>query len=107
MLYGTIFTEQYMTQYLDVMIPHLLSSAVATLPEDESVSKIIRRILHLIGRYCEVSAYSHIMTSALKGELIQNEEFLKAAMKGLTQLVHGAFEAIPQGTGLCHKKTQI
>ena len=29
MLYGTIFTENYMTQYLNDMLPHLFSSALA------------------------------------------------------------------------------
>ena len=72
MVYGVIFTENYMTQYLDVMLPHLFSSAIATQPEDEPVAALIRRTLHLIGRYCSVSAYEHIIASALKGELVQN-----------------------------------
>jgi len=48
-----------------------------------------------LGRYCEVSAYLHIMTSAVKGELVQNEEFLKATLKGLAKLIEGNFEDIP------------
>jgi len=31
-LYGVIYTEQYMSQYLDVMLPHLFSSCVAIQP---------------------------------------------------------------------------
>lgn len=96
-----------MTQYLDVMLPHLLSSIIANSPEDRPVADIICKTLHLIGRYCEVSSYVHIMGSALKGELVQNEEFERGAMKGLTQLVNGCFEGVPAKTGLCHKKGQI
>jgi hypothetical protein len=72
MLFGTIFTENYMTQYLDVMLPHLLSSILPIQPEDKPLADTIRTILYYVGRYCEVSAYQHIITSALKGELIQN-----------------------------------
>lgn len=96
-----------MTQYLDVMLPHMLSSACAERQEDEPVAALIRRTLHFLGRYCEVSAYQHLIASALRGELVQNGEFLRAALKALTQLVNGAFEAIPDNTGLCLKKPQI
>ena len=72
MLYSTIFTENYMTQYLDVLIPHLLSSVIPLSIEDAPISENIFKIICYIGRYCEVSAYYHIVASALKGELIQN-----------------------------------
>ena len=49
----------------------------------------------------------HIVTSALKGELIQNEDFLRAALRGLAALINGAFESIPADTGLARKKTQV
>jgi hypothetical protein len=32
---------------------------------------------------------------------------LKASLRGLAALISGAFESIPEGTGLCHKKEQI
>ena len=96
-----------MTQYLNDMLPHLFSSALAQRPEDKGVADILCRTLHLIGRYCEVPAYLHIISSSLRGELVQNGEFLKASLKSLTHLVNGAFEAIPDNTGLCHKTTQI
>jgi hypothetical protein len=57
MLFGTIFTENYMTQYLDVMLPHLLSSILPIQPEDKPLADTIRTILYYVGRYCEVSAY--------------------------------------------------
>jgi hypothetical protein len=107
MLFGTIFTENYMTQYLDVMLPHLLSSILPLQPEDKPVADIVYKIVAYLGRYCEVSAYLHIMASALKGELIQNEDFLRASLRGLAALISGAFEAVPEGTGLCHKKEQV
>ncbi len=56
-----------MTQYLDVMLPHLLSSILPIQPEDKPVADAIRSIVFYIGRYCEVTAYMHIITSALKG----------------------------------------
>ena len=56
-----------MSQYLDVMLPHLLSSILPVEKDDEEGSKLLCRTLHLLGRYCEVSAYAHIMGSALKG----------------------------------------
>ena len=107
MLYGVIYTEQYMTQYLDVMLPHLFSSCVALQPEDEPVAVLICRTLHLLGRYCEVSAYEHILASALKGELVQSDHFLKGVLKGMTQMVNGIFEDVPMVTGLCHKTKEI
>ena len=67
MLYGVIFTEHYMTQYLNDMLPNLFSSCIAYREEDKVVSKLILRTLHFIGRYCEVSAYIHILQSALRG----------------------------------------
>lgn len=54
-----------------------------------------------------MTAYLHIVTSALKGELIQNEDFLRAALKALAALINGTFESIPAGTGLSRKKAQI
>jgi hypothetical protein len=107
MVFGTIFTENYMTQYLDVMLPHLLSSIIPMHPEDAPVADAVERIVFYLGRYCEVSAYLHIVTSALKGELIQNEDFLRAALRGLAAFINGAFESIPSDTGLSHKKTQV
>lgn len=80
-----------MTQYLDVLIPHLLSSVIPLSIEDAPMSKIIYQIICYIGRYCDVSAYYHIVASALKGELIQNENFVKASLKGLAGLMYGCF----------------
>lgn len=91
MVFGTIYTENYMTQYLDVMLPHLLSSIIPIHPEDKPVSDVIYKIVRYLGRYCEVTAYLHIITSALKGELIQNEDFLRASLRGLAALINGAF----------------
>jgi hypothetical protein len=96
-----------MTQYLDVMMPHILSSIIPLQLEDKPIAEIIYKIVVYIGRYCEVSAFLHIITSALKGELIQNEDFLRASLRGLAALISGTFESIPEGTGLCHKKEQI
>ena len=67
MLYGVIFTENYMTQYLNEILPNLFSSSMAYREEDKPIAELILRTLHLIGRYCEVSAYIHILQSALKG----------------------------------------
>lgn len=61
----------------------------------------------MLGRYCEVSAYEHILASALKGELVQSDHFLKGVLKGMTQMVNGIFEDVPIGTGLCHKAKEI
>lgn len=47
------------------------------------------------------------MRSALQGELVQNEDFLKASLKGLSRLIEGCLEAVPNGTGLLHKKGQV
>jgi hypothetical protein len=56
-----------MTQYLDVMMPHILSSIIPLQLEDKPIAEIIYKIVVYIGRYCEVSAFLHIITSALKG----------------------------------------
>ena len=96
-----------MTQYLQDMLPHLFSSCIADRPEDEPVAALIRKSLHLIGRYCEVSTYRHILVSALKGELVQSEDFLRSALKGMTEMVNGAFEDIPGDTGLGQKMKEI
>ena len=71
------------------------------------MSNIIYQIICYIGRYCDVSAYYHIVASALKGELIQNENFVKASLKGLAGLMYGCFQSIPNGVGLSHKKEDI
>lgn len=61
-----------MTQYLDVMLPHLISSILPVQEEDKRVCDSIYSIMKYLGRYCEVTAYLHIISSALKGELVQN-----------------------------------
>lgn len=47
------------------------------------------------------------MKSALEGVLIQNEEFIRCAMKGLAMLIKGNLEAIPEDESLKHKKDNI
>jgi len=61
-----------MTQYLNEMLPHLLSSIIPIDEQDRPVAELLQKTMFYIGRYCEVSGYLHIMSSAIKGELIQN-----------------------------------
>ena len=56
-----------MTQYLDVMIPHLLTSIIAFDDDDKKTAQLIQKVMYYIGRYCEPQAYLHIIKSALKG----------------------------------------
>lgn len=93
-----------MTQFLDNLIPQLLPSIIALSPEDKPVADIICKIFFYIGRYCEQSGYFHLIKSALDGKLIQNEEFIRCAMKGLSKIIEGSLEAIPEDEHLCHKK---
>ena len=72
-LYGVAFTENYLTQFLDVMIPHFLPSILPHSADDRKVSDKVCKIFYYLGRYCEQSAYIHLMESALDGKLIQNE----------------------------------
>jgi hypothetical protein len=37
------------------------------------------------------------MKSSLEGKMVQNEEYIKAALKGLTQILRGSLEAVPLG----------
>ena len=67
----------------------------------------ISKIFFYIGRYCEQSAYIHLIQDALNGTLIQNTEFVRCAMKGLSMLIQGNLEAIPEGETLNHKKDNI
>lgn len=106
-IYGAIYTENYLTQYLDDMIPQLLASVIPHEKEDVPCCRKIERMFYYIGRYCEQSTYLHIMKSALEGKLVQNEEFIKASLKALTRLFEGSLEAVPQEEGLCHKKSEI
>lgn len=40
-LYGAIYTENYLTQYLDNMVPQLLASVIPHQKEDEQCCSII------------------------------------------------------------------
>ena len=107
LVYGIIFTENYMTQYLDIMIPQLLPNILPLEIQDQLVCSLVEKCFFYLGRYCDVSAYLHVITSAIKGEMVRNEHFLQAALRGLTKLVEGCFDAVPKGTGLCHKREQV
>jgi hypothetical protein len=86
------------------MLPNLLTGVIPHEKEDIACCLKIERMFFYIGRYCELSSYLHIMKSALAGELVQNEEFIKASLLALSQLTAGSLEAVPVDTGLCHKK---
>lgn len=47
------------------------------------------------------------MEAALDGKLIQNEEFIRCAMKGLSMMIQGNLEAVPKDEHLCHKTDNI
>ena len=89
------------------MIPQLLPSILPYPGDNPRVSEKICKIFYYIGRYCEQTAYIHLMKSALEGVLIQNEEFIRCAMKGLAMLIKGNLEAIPEDETLKHKKDNI
>ena len=78
-----------MAQYLDNLIPQFLPSIIPVTHEDKKVADLICQIFYYLGRYCEQSGYIHLMQSALDGTLIQNEEFVRSAMKGLSMMIKG------------------
>lgn len=78
-----------MAQYLDNLIPQFLPSIIPISQDEKKVSDIICQIFYYLGRYCEQSGYIHLMKSALDGTLIQNEEFVRSAMKGLSMMIKG------------------
>jgi hypothetical protein len=103
-VYGALFTENYLTQYLDDMIPHLLTAVIPHSNEEKACCEKIEQMFYYIGRYCELPSYVHIMKSSLEGKMVQNEEYIKATLKGLMQIAKGSLEAVPLDEGLCHKK---
>ena len=96
-----------MTHFLDAFIPQFLPSIIPITHEDKKVAEKVCKIFYYLGRYCEQSAYIHLMKSALNGTLIQNEEFVRSSMKGLSMMIKGNLEAIPADEHLCHKKDNI
>jgi hypothetical protein len=55
------------------MVPQLLPSIVKVGGSDGRVADLIGKIFYYIGRYCQQSAYIHLIRAALEGKLIQNE----------------------------------
>lgn len=49
------------------MIPHLLTIIIPLQTEDKPVCDVVEQMMFYIGRYCETSAYLHVMKSALQG----------------------------------------
>lgn len=106
-LIGVIYTENYMTNHLDKFIPPFITVLGSNRQEDAEVCQVAGQIFHYLGRYCEYSAYSHIIKAALKGECVQHPEFVRCSFKALARLTSGNLECVPEGTGLCHKKKDV
>lgn len=64
----------------------------------------ISKTFELIGRFCPWSTYLPIIQSGLKGELSQNDEYIKCSVQALACLVKGNLEALPEGKPFLEKK---
>ena len=81
-----------MTQFLDNFVRNLIWHTVAKSNEETLIAEKISKVFELIGRYCPWTSYMPIVTSGLKGEYSENEDYIRAAIKALACLLKGNLE---------------
>jgi hypothetical protein len=92
---GTIYTENYMTTHLDKLLPPFISIIISPNKEDAEICHIVNQMFYYLGRFCEFSSYIDIIKASIKGECIQQPEFIKCTFKALARLTEGNLECVP------------
>ena len=93
-----------MTQFLDVFIRTLIWYCVPKSKEENNIAEKISMVFQLIGRFTPWTTYLPIVTSGMKGEFSENEDYIRASIKALACLVKGELEVCVKEEGLSQKK---
>jgi len=94
-----VYTEDYMTQFLDHLLVSLYKALMCT--ESAKVKQTLQTCLHLIGRFSNPNSYGPLVISALRNELasyIQHTQ--NGAIKAIGYMLAGTIEALPDGNDL-------
>lgn len=104
-----IYAEEYVVEYLDVLIPQLLK--IFSTGDQEEFAKetkeSIGTCLSLIGRFCSFKSFNTLIEKYLNFEISQNEEMLINALIGYKHIISGYLEALPENDGFQHKKESV
>lgn len=99
LLCSIIYTEDFMTQFLDHLLVALYK---AVLEKDNKVVKQkIPECLRYLGRYCKPEAYSTYLVSAISNELASFYPHTQlGALKAFGYVLSGTIEVLPEGFDL-------
>eukprot|EP01017_Pseudomicrothorax_dubius_P050798 TRINITY_DN9670_c0_g1_i1.p1 TRINITY_DN9670_c0_g1~~TRINITY_DN9670_c0_g1_i1.p1 ORF type:complete len:799 (-),score=96.49 TRINITY_DN9670_c0_g1_i1:535-2931(-) len=107
LLVSVVYTEELMTQHLDAFILGSISAFHAPEKDDAPILATLRVTYKLIGRFCEARSFLPIVASCARGELVQHEFAFLCAIRALTCLIAGQFEAVVEGVGIGASKVNF
>lgn len=104
LLYGLIYAEDYVTQFLDKFVVNILYNLEVRTKEDQVIADKTCQIFYYLGVYCPYTSYMPLIKSALKSEISDKEDYPKYALIALTHLLEGFFETVVKEEGLKARK---
>lgn len=104
-----VYVENTITEYLDRLLPLLVSLMQEDKSEILSVSikKSAEASLELIGRFCPSDSFLEILLSFIKMERSKNELNFIYSIEATQKALKGHFECLPSGPGLLDKKDTV
>jgi len=107
LLFGLIYAEDYTTQFLDKFVINILHNLNIRNKDDQIIADKTCQIFHYIGVFCHSKAFLPLISSALKGEFLDNDDAPKFALTALFHLLTGFFETVIKEDGLKGRKDCI
>lgn len=99
LLFSIVYSEDFMTQFMDEMLVALYKVVLNT--TNKVIMKRVSLSFRMLGRYCPPAAYEDLLTSAIKNELASYFPFTQAgSLKAFGYLFSGAIELIPDSQNL-------
>ncbi|KAM3145249.1 hypothetical protein pb186bvf_002577 [Paramecium bursaria] len=99
-IYGVIYSEEYMTQFLDNFVPNMITAIkYAQTQNNQKILLNLGKVFYYIGRYCEPKSYLLMIFQSLRGNYIRDENYMKCAIVALNNLCQGAFSTSLDGLG--------
>ena len=99
LLYSIIYSEDYMTQFMDEMLVAMYRTILSK--TNKVLMKNLPLCFKLLGRYCMPSTYEKLILPAIGNELASCFAYTQAgALKGFGFLFRGAIELLPESQHL-------
>lgn len=100
LLYSIIYSEDYMTQFMDEMLVAMYRTTLSK--TNKVLMRNMPRCFRFLGRYCMPNTFEKLILPAIGNELASCFAFTQAgALKGFGFMFRGSIELLPESKHLC------